>query len=290
MNREIIIHEHEGIRLVGTHHMPKDGHGGASSLRNGVLLLNPGPAPRAGNSDMSVAVCDRLAMDGIHAFRFDMPGLGDSFGESPSDIPSYWHAVLQGRNDRAAASLLAHLVRTFGIDGLAVGGLCAGAVTAIRLAHARTPYLVGLVLLEPNFRTQVDMILPRRTPASSAAVPSRDRPRPKYARLRRKVHNLCERFGLAAYPPETDVGLFKALRDCLERSVPVIAVLADGLQSTKYMDVVERQLSVAARKSLMRITVERTNHILTAGEAKALTSHSITAWARGNLTALGRTG
>lgn len=52
----------------------------------GVLILNAGPAPRAGNSDLSVRIGDRLAARGNSVLRFDPPGLGDSRGSVPAEM------------------------------------------------------------------------------------------------------------------------------------------------------------------------------------------------------------
>lgn len=275
MTRHVIFHNYEGLRLVGTYHEPRPGAARESLAREaiGVLLLNAGPAPRAGNSDMSVAICDRLAQIGCPAFRFDLPGLGDSEGESPTDIPTYWNEVLHGRNDGAAASIVEHLSRTFGLKSLAVGGLCAGAVTAIRIAASRGSLLSGLILLEPNFRVELGVVLPRsvpsaRPPQSSSTI----------TKIRRKVHDICARVGLAPYPPDTDACLFRALQTSIERGVDTVAVLASGLLSTRHMAIVEKRLSPSARGRLTLVSVEQTNHILTSGNAKAAAADAVEQW------------
>lgn len=275
MIRHVIYHNFDGLRLVGTYHEPQSGvDGGAQPVASsGVLLLNAGPAPRAGNSDMSVAICDRLAESGYPAFRFDLPGLGDSEGPSPTDIPTYWNDVLHGRNDAAATSLVDHVVQTYGLRSLAVGGLCAGAVTAIRLAASRSPILRGLILLEPNFRVELGVVLPRNVPTARPVSP--DGP---LSKVRRKVHEVCARVGLAPYPPETDASLFRGLHSSIEHGVDTIAVLAAGLQSTRHMAIVARQLSREAKPRLTLVSIGQTNHILTSGDAKTATCDAVAKW------------
>ena len=150
MSRRIITFDHEGTALVGTYHVPDTRVLPRTDV--GVLFLNAGAAPRAGNSDLSVHAADSLAGRGFHALRFDLPGLGDSFGESAVDIHAHWRQVVAGRNDAATASLIASIRKRLGIRALIVGGLCAGSVTAIRVAAAGTPGVAGLMLFEPEFR------------------------------------------------------------------------------------------------------------------------------------------
>lgn len=272
MTRHVIFHNFNGMRLVGTYHEPTSSTGDIKRPRatSGVLLLNAGPAPRAGNSDMSVAICERLALEGHQSFRFDLPGLGDSSGASPSDIPAYWSEVLKGRNDEAARSIVEHLAQSYGLTSLAIGGLCAGAVTAIRVAASQQSVLSGLILLEPNFRLELGVVMPRQMPGVRL-----DRPLTKVSR---KLRDICSRLGLTPYPPETDVSLFRALHTSLERGVDTIAVLADGLQSTRHMTIVGRHLSRRGKPRLTLVNIERTNHILTSGDAKSVTCEAIARW------------
>ncbi len=91
MIRGAVTCEHEGQTLVGTVHEPS-GDAAPPGNRIALLLLNAGPAPRAGNSDLSAHLCDRLAERGMVCFRFDLVGLGDSSGDSWSDIDTFWEA------------------------------------------------------------------------------------------------------------------------------------------------------------------------------------------------------
>lgn len=275
MTRRVIFYNFDGLRLVGTYHEPDPARSAEPKpmASSGVLLLNAGPAPRAGNSDMSVAICDRLAQIGCHAFRFDLPGLGDSQGPSPTDIPTYWNDVLHGRNDAAAASIVDHVVTTYGLTSLAIGGLCAGAVTAIRLAASRNSILSGLILLEPNFRVELGVVMPRNVPTVRPSTS--DGP---LSKVRRKVHDVLASIGVAPYPPETDVSLFRELHTSIEHGVDAIAVLAAGLQSTRHMAIVERHLSRPAKSRLTLVSISQTNHILTSGDAKSATCDALTKW------------
>ena len=129
--------------LAGTVHAPEDGGPG----KIGFLLLNAGPAPRSGNSDLSVRLGDLLASLGAYAFRFDLPGLGDSEGELPERTSVFWREVQRGRNDLPALELGRALKTAFRLNGLVAGGLCAGAITSIRAADLDPSVFSGLLLL-----------------------------------------------------------------------------------------------------------------------------------------------
>jgi pimeloyl-ACP methyl ester carboxylesterase len=149
----------DGVQLVGTHHAPAGDERPAGDRQGrerpaGLLLINPGMAPRSGNSDLAAKICDALAARGVHAFRFDMPGLGDSDGPVEADIDVFWANVCSGRNDAPLLGVARTLRQSMGLRGLVVGGLCAGAVTAIQAGEAQDGDgpIVGLLLLEPSFR------------------------------------------------------------------------------------------------------------------------------------------
>jgi len=143
--------------LVGTYHPPADpagvqashSHGEASDI--GLLLLNFGQAPRAGLGDLAVRVADRVAQCGYPAFRFDLPGLGDSTGDLPAVIQAFWRYVQDGGHADCAARLVSTLKDRFRLRGLIVGGLCGGAISAIYAADRVSQDVLGLVLLEPEF-------------------------------------------------------------------------------------------------------------------------------------------
>src|SRR5262245_60909870 len=123
IRRQILAWRARGEELIGTWHVPAAAS--ASAPACAVLLLNAGPAPRAGNSDLSVHLGDRLAGRGTPVFRFDFPGLGDSSGALPPDSDAYWREVQAGRNDEVTLALATRIREQFGITHIVVGGLCA---------------------------------------------------------------------------------------------------------------------------------------------------------------------
>lgn len=280
--------------MHGTLHAPGSTADRASG-NIGLLLLNAGPAPRAGNSDMYAKLCDRLATRGLRCFRFDLPGLGDSTGPTWPDISSYWRAVQNGANDSAVCALIEQLSRKHDLRGMVVGGLCAGAICAIRVSE-RT---AGLVLFEPNFRL---------APNPASAVGSDGTPRRPQSAARRKLGRVLDvnavlqrltRSGgvgtlfrpvrpmlqriLAArvghnFPPDTLVDVILKWQRTLESSIPSLAVVAAGLVSDRYLRDIGRTFSAAARRGLVCRRVEGTNHILTAGDGCRVCIQSVEAW------------
>ena len=155
MRRSILTWRISDDDLVGTYHMPTesgiDGH-------IGILLLNSGPAPRSGNSDLPAHIGDRLASRGIPVFRFDLPGLGDSSGSTPAEFSTYWLEALQGRNDEATLALVVKLKQEFGLSGVIVGGLCAASIPTLRVAGSHVGSIAGVILMEPALRFGEDII------------------------------------------------------------------------------------------------------------------------------------
>ncbi|HUA19315.1 MAG TPA: alpha/beta fold hydrolase [Bryobacteraceae bacterium] len=148
--REVIAVAVNGNCLYGTYHKSSGGTaalrpGPHESHRVGVLFLNPGFLPRA--SPSAVYWADSFAKAGYPAFRFDLPGLGDSEGQIPAKMLEY---VGSG----GYAPVLSHIVRElagrFGLSGVVIMGLCSGAVSALFTA-AVAKECVGVVLMDPYF-------------------------------------------------------------------------------------------------------------------------------------------
>lgn len=142
-----------GCRLFGTLHdcargpslADRSGH-----QRIGVLLLSFGQQPRSWVGDLGSSIADRLEAQGYPTFRFDMPGLGDSPGYIPVHLEELWREIQLGAHDHHLMALCEELVRRFSLAGLVVGGFCGGAITALYSVNARSPLILGLILLEPE--------------------------------------------------------------------------------------------------------------------------------------------
>lgn len=298
-----------GQTLVGTHHRAPGsatpsplGVASAGPSRLALLILNAGPAPRSGNSDLSVLLADLAAEHGIDAFRFDAPGVGDSPGPIELDMQGYWSAVLEGRNDQTTLALIDELRRRYGFGSFVVGGLCAGAVTALRIAEQNPASIAGLLLLEPNFRT-ARATAPNEPDAGHVPV-QLQAARAKLRRVFSKrdwlyaltgqgrighlarplrpvfLRSLSREVG-SAFPRDANLPLFFCWRRTLERGVPALVVTAQHHAAGIYLSRFLPTLSPNLRALITHAEVGPTNHILTSGNALEQTSSAVGLWLDG---------
>jgi pimeloyl-ACP methyl ester carboxylesterase len=147
--REIITVAVDGNCLFGTYHKSYHAtsalHGPAESNRVGVLFLNPGFLPRA--SPSAVYWAESFAKSGYPAFRFDLPGLGDSEGDIPEKMLDH---VSAGGYAPVLSAIVKNVVDRFGLSGIVIMGLCSGAVTALFTATVIKD-CAGVVLMDPYF-------------------------------------------------------------------------------------------------------------------------------------------
>jgi pimeloyl-ACP methyl ester carboxylesterase len=160
-SRELISVVRGGICLRGTYHKALEDNRGSLTGPNpnqpvGVLFPNGGVTPRAGSADAAVFWADWFAKRGYPAFRFDLPGLGDSDRDPGAEgIDFQAHADAGGYGPWL--SVIADcLIEQFDLCGVVVLAHCSGAVTAIFAADSN-PNIRGLVLLDPYFHLQNDI-------------------------------------------------------------------------------------------------------------------------------------
>jgi pimeloyl-ACP methyl ester carboxylesterase len=280
-----------GEELVGTLHARET----ERPRRIGVLLLNAGPAPRAGNSDLSVHLGERLSAAGFLCARFDLVGLGDSSGAAPATLAEYWNEVLAGRNDTAVAALVHDLHARLAVDGLVVGGLCAGAVSAIRAAHAVPEGIAGLILLETNFRMvptaraeDVDDAPAQALTSQLARVMSLREwlywmtGESRWAGFLRPLHPLLERVlgRLVGHtlPRDANVPLVMQWRHLLERRLPSLVVTSQSHLSARYYRRIVSSLPPECAPAVEATSIPGTNHILTTGDARRLVCDAVERW------------
>jgi pimeloyl-ACP methyl ester carboxylesterase len=152
--REVVGVTVDGNCLWGTYHRSRDRSSdpGSSSLpasgeknRIGILFLNAGFLPRGAPS--TVYWAESFAKAGYPAFRFDLPGLGDSAGNVPDDMLEF---VSAGGYTHVLSTVVKEVVERFSLSGIVLMGLCAGAVSAL-FTIAITPECRGVVLMDPFF-------------------------------------------------------------------------------------------------------------------------------------------
>jgi pimeloyl-ACP methyl ester carboxylesterase len=146
--RELITLDADGIVVRGTYHKANGLDEATSPSKNpGVIFVNPLSTPRALIGDSAVYWATSFADRGYPAFRFDLPGLGDSFGAVPNDLLSF---INEGGYAAVTRSKVKEIVRRFSLPGAVVYGHCAGATSAI-YAASECKECKGLIITNPYF-------------------------------------------------------------------------------------------------------------------------------------------
>ena len=112
-----------------------------------MLFLNALSSPRSLRGDSAVYWATSFAARGYPAFRIDLPGLGDSYGELPNDLLTF---INEGGYAAITASKIKELVQSFGLSGIVIYGHCTGATSAI-YAASECKECKGLILTDPYF-------------------------------------------------------------------------------------------------------------------------------------------
>jgi hypothetical protein len=300
VRRSIVRVPAGGFSLVGTVHHQAGPDGVRGMRRIAFVLLNAGRAPRAGNSDLSSMLGDHLAELDFPTFRVDLPGLGDSPGPAPE--ADFFARVLNGRNDVATDELVRSLCETYDLEGVVLGGLCAGAVTSLRVASAGARGLLGVLLLEPNFRVTVQV------DTSVAAEPSEQRRRRrdllikklrKHLSLTGSLYFLTGENRVArlleparpwlqarltalvghALPRDINVEMVVCWGRALGRRLPTLLITAEGKVEDKACVRILDGLPPGDRALVTRVPITGTNHVLTGGNARQVVLDEVASWA-----------
>ena len=291
--RKILQIDVDGHRLVGTHHEPEGDR--ADARRLGVLLLNVAQLPRSGMADLPVEIADRLAAMGTHAFRFDLPGLGDSPGALPTFVQEHWQLVEDGAHADLVPKIAAELAGRLDLEGVILGGLCGGAITSLYATEHDPSRVKGLIVLEPNYYL-VGMAAPPppgKAPAASStpAGPARgfghrlrwwlstNRFGKRFIGLYRVANRL--RLAVRGYrlPPDTNQRMVASSRRLAASGPPMLIIHAASEEK-------RRLLRKGVFKSLPRhhrlelTEIHGTNHMLVPGGGKQAVVERIDRWVR----------
>ena len=150
--RELIVLDDGDAVIRGTYHRTHDANSGVQSTAAkgdciGVVFLNSLSPTRASTGDSAVYWADSFAKCGYQSFRLDMPGFGDSDGDHPTELLSF---INTGGYASLVSAKVDELTARFGLSGVVIVGLCAGAVSALYAASA-SRQCKGLVLMDPYF-------------------------------------------------------------------------------------------------------------------------------------------
>jgi pimeloyl-ACP methyl ester carboxylesterase len=108
-----------------------------------LVLLTGGDIPSMSRNRMNVSIARRVAATGMHAFRFDWHGIGDSTG-----------SLERIRLEEPMVEDLAEVIRAVrarGLSQVVLWGSCGGARAALAYAE-QTPEVVGMILISCPLR------------------------------------------------------------------------------------------------------------------------------------------
>jgi pimeloyl-ACP methyl ester carboxylesterase len=133
------------LRLQGILHTPV----GANPHHPLLILPPPGTDTRSGYLRNYVRLARSMAAKGWSCLRYDPPGIGASPGPSRK-LPRAEHNRYVQRGGHVPD--LRAATDAFAPHGpVIVGGICGGAISAIRYAD-KDPRVAGLIIIEPQFR------------------------------------------------------------------------------------------------------------------------------------------
>jgi alpha-beta hydrolase superfamily lysophospholipase len=282
--RELIEVEFLGHSLRGTFHRFAESAtdsrtGGSGQGRTAVLFLNSLALPRAASGDSAVYWAESFARRGYPAFRFDLPGLGDSDGETSTGLLDFINA---GGYAAAATHLARDVVARGGFSGVVIVGHCAGSVSAI-FAAAGCKECQGLILMDPYFhlpaakRPEVREKLShwvRRSGIGRALSNIYDRTR--YLRLV---------LGGSSLPGNANGALLSKWKNVASAGLPILMFKAPGIKATGSkprlgeFDYIQHVLKIAGRKSRVAIkTIDKADHSFANRAGREVVREEIENW------------
>jgi pimeloyl-ACP methyl ester carboxylesterase len=218
--RELVTLPGNGVLLHGTYHKPS-GEATGSTKALGVMFLNALSSPRSLVGDSGVYWASQFAASGFPAFRFDLPGLGDSYGEIPNDLLRFTN---EGGYATVALAKTKELVKSRDLSGVVMFGHCAGATTAIYAAAGCSGECKGLILMDPYFNLPKALTSSLRPELVNWARRSRVGAvlRATYDRLREVPGALRK----GALPANANFSLISRLKQVLSNGVPILILRA----------------------------------------------------------------
>jgi len=262
--RQLTTLDGGGVLLHGTYHKPTSLAGteaAVSSTTLGIMFTNALSSPRSLVGDSGVYWAASFASRGYPSFRFDFPGLGDSYGEIPNDLLRFTN---EGGYAAVASSKAQELVQKYQLSGVVMFGHCAGATTAIYGASTCAD-CKGLVLLDPYLtlsRALTVTLRPglvlwiRRSRAGAILRATYDR-----------VRALKTIFGKGDLPENTNFDVISRFKEIVSRGTPILILKAPetaiscGAGKADSFDYFEYIRSFAVQSGQVSIhTIEDTDH------------------------------
>jgi alpha-beta hydrolase superfamily lysophospholipase len=293
--RELITLDGFGVLLRGTFHRSRDGSAESNPNANtrnriGIVFLNSLSLPRAAGGDSAVYWAESFAKAGYPSFRFDLPGLGDTAGDIPTELLNFINA---GGYASIASTKVEELVERFGLSGVVLVGHCAGTVSAIYTAAACTAECKGLVLLDPYFH------LPRAVRPMVRRGLSDWALRSHLGGILSNVYDRLRDFRLLlrgnAPPQNANFSLISRWREVASAGLPILLLKAPGRKAagTKprvgEFDYLKYVLELAGRKSRVGVElIEGTDHSFANSLGRAEVQERIGRWLNAHLPLIDR--
>lgn len=287
--------------LTGTAHVPKE-----RQSKIGMLFVNFGYVPRDGHGGLASQTCDALADHGVPAFRFDLPRIGDTPGNLPAHTHQFFDLVTSGGFTEVTSKLVQAICEQEGLDGICLGGLCGGAVTAIFAAEREPHKVKALVLLEPEMYI---------TEPKKEAAPDPNAPKPRRRKRERVLAAAKRVIGKKAFnywgwmrfltyegkrgqwiplprkmildfvlssstlPDVTNMPLASAWQRYVQHKRPVLVITADQKLREVFFDRINRVvLQKVDTRTMRHIRLKGTNHIFTTGGAIETVMGHVVPW------------
>ena len=282
--RRIIEISVSGQRCIGTFHEPLIMNSVRSST--GVIFTNFGWAPRDGQGALGTVMADDFASAGFPAFRIDLPGMGDSPGETPDVAERFGSMIREGKQVPQFTAIIHQLMNLFKLERVITAGICAPFITAVFAWAGKLFPLAGIVTLDPDF------IGPNsQSPKESGhhirhalsrwrwlRILSGDNPKSRFvpSSLRRRLRPFIK---LKGYPENTNIPLTRAWRKLVESGVPVLMICAEAKALHLYAEQVNRIALQGLDTSRVRfLTIRDTNHTFTSGNPKEFILAEVRRW------------
>jgi pimeloyl-ACP methyl ester carboxylesterase len=256
--RELITLDGHGYPVRCTYHKTGDR---TSDAPLGLLFLNSFSTPRAWYGDTAVRWADQLAASGYPCFRIDLPGLGDSAGETPDGLLDF---INDGGHGSIVAAKVKEITARFQLSGLVIVGHCAGAVTAV-FAAAERKECKGLVLMDPYFHLTKGLQPKIRLKVGNLA--SRNKIVARLTKIYAFVRETRRKWNKNAPPGNANFGMLSRCRQLASAGTPVLILKAQAPGTTGanlkpgQFDYFKYVLGLGGRESRVRLQfVEDSDH------------------------------